>query len=133
VNGGLLANDQDIDSSALTVSVLDGPDHGTLTLNPDGSFTYAADADVFDLLASGQNVDVSFTYTVTDGELSDTATASIEVTGNGGDNLIVNGTNKPDTIARTGEADETISAGNGTGRAAKITSKSFVSRCQMAL
>src|SRR5205085_790615 len=36
---GLLANDLDVDSSTLTVLLVGAPAHGTLTLNPDGSFT----------------------------------------------------------------------------------------------
>ena len=38
--GGLLANDFDSDSDALTASVTVAPAHGSLTLNADGSFSY---------------------------------------------------------------------------------------------
>ncbi|MDD9923032.1 MAG: Ig-like domain-containing protein, partial [Boseongicola sp.] len=37
---GILANDSDDDGDSLTVSLIDGPDSGTLTLNGDGSFQY---------------------------------------------------------------------------------------------
>ena len=37
---GLLRNDLDIDNAALTVQLVDGPQHGQVTVNPDGSFTY---------------------------------------------------------------------------------------------
>ena len=37
---GVLANDTDVDSTALTAALVGAPAHGTLTLNPDGSFTY---------------------------------------------------------------------------------------------
>ncbi len=35
---GVLANDSDIEGSALTAMLVDGPSHGSLTLNADGSF-----------------------------------------------------------------------------------------------
>jgi hypothetical protein len=37
---GVLANDTDADGDALAAEWLSGPDHGELTLNPDGSFFY---------------------------------------------------------------------------------------------
>ena len=40
---GLLANDSDPDGDPLTPVVISGPDHGTLNLNPDGSFLYSPD------------------------------------------------------------------------------------------
>jgi hypothetical protein len=39
-NGGVLVNDSDPDGDTLTASLVTGPAHGTLQLNPDGSFTY---------------------------------------------------------------------------------------------
>src|SRR5207237_6446740 len=35
---GVLANDADVDSATLTAALVAGPGHGTLTLNPNGSF-----------------------------------------------------------------------------------------------
>src|SRR5262249_13435913 len=66
---GVLANDTDMDGSTLTALLLGRPDHGTLTLNRDGSFTYrpAADfhgADSFTYVAS-DGTDVSNVATVT--------------------------------------------------------------------
>ncbi len=70
--GGVLANDSDADGDALTVSLASGPSHGSLTLNSDGSFTYAPEADFF-------GID-TFTYLVFDGiEYSAPATVSIVV------------------------------------------------------
>ncbi len=37
---GVLANDTDAESDPLTAVLVTGPTHGTLALNPDGSFTY---------------------------------------------------------------------------------------------
>ena len=37
---GLLANDSDADGDPLTSALVNGPSHGTLSLNNDGSFTY---------------------------------------------------------------------------------------------
>ena len=51
---------------------MDGPDHGTLLFNPDGTFTYTAEATY-----SGTD---SFTYRAADGEFqSNLATATINV------------------------------------------------------
>ena len=62
----------DIDSGSLSASVVSGPDHGTLELNPDGSFTYTPSADF--------NGSGSFTYKANDGSLdSNVATVTITV------------------------------------------------------
>jgi VCBS repeat-containing protein len=42
---GVLANDFDTAGGTLTATLVTGPDNGTLTLNADGSFTYAPEAD----------------------------------------------------------------------------------------
>ncbi|RVB37832.1 cadherin-like domain-containing protein, partial [Mesorhizobium sp. M7A.F.Ca.CA.001.06.1.1] len=43
----ILANDSDVDGDALTPVLVSEPTNGTLTLNPDGSFTYAPKANFF--------------------------------------------------------------------------------------
>ncbi len=69
---GVLANDSDVDSTALTVVPMTGAAHGTLNLHPDGSFTYTP--------ATGFVGTDSFTYAVSDGTLqSNIATATITV------------------------------------------------------
>jgi VCBS repeat-containing protein len=71
--GGLLSNDSDPEGSSLTAALGTGPANGTVTLNPDGTFVYTPNADFF-----GED---SFTYTVSDGELSSEAiTVTISVT-----------------------------------------------------
>ncbi len=69
---GVLANDTDGDGDPLTVQLVSGPSHGSLTLNPDGSFTYTPN--------SNFNGEDSFTYRVSDGNLdSNVATVTITV------------------------------------------------------
>jgi VCBS repeat-containing protein len=70
---GVLANDGDPDGTQLSAVLVSGPSRGTLTLNPDGSFTYTPAADV-----SGGD---SFTYRASDGTLtSGPATVTLTVT-----------------------------------------------------
>ena len=70
---GVLANDTDQDSDALTAIMASGPTHGTVDLNADGSFVYAPNP--------GYLGSDSFTYEATDGQAnSNVATVSISVT-----------------------------------------------------
>lgn len=71
IGTGVLSNDSDADGDALTATVVDQPDNGSLILNDDGSFTYGPD----DNFAGTDQ----FTYETTDGEFSDNATATIVV------------------------------------------------------
>ena len=68
---GVLANDSDADSAALTAVLVTGPAHGTLSLNANGSFTYTP--------AAGFAGSDAFTYGATDGQRTTNATVSIEV------------------------------------------------------
>ena len=69
---GVLANDGDGDGDPLTAVLMDGPAHGTLALNPDGSFTYAP--------AANFNGSDAFTYKASDGSpTSNLATVTITV------------------------------------------------------
>lgn len=59
---GVLQNDSDPNGDEIIAELDDKPDHGTLVLNPDGSFTYTADtgflgADIFRYRASDGSVD----------------------------------------------------------------------------
>jgi large repetitive protein len=69
---GVLGNDTDSDSTALTVALVGSTSNGTLTLNADGSFTYTP--------AANFNGSDSFTYRASDGANSSTlATVTINV------------------------------------------------------
>ncbi|TLN27923.1 tandem-95 repeat protein, partial [bacterium] len=61
---GLLANDTDADGDSLTAVWVSDPQHGTLTLNADGSFSY--------LPAANWNGEDSFSYQASDGGLLST-------------------------------------------------------------
>jgi YD repeat-containing protein/VCBS repeat-containing protein len=70
---GVLANDRDPDGDPLTAQLVAAPAHGSLTLNADGSFSYAP--------AAGYVGTDSFTYQANDGVgTSGTATVSLSVT-----------------------------------------------------
>ncbi|MDP1835615.1 MAG: Ig-like domain-containing protein [Chlamydiales bacterium] len=71
ITGSVLANDSDPDGDALSATVDVGPAHGVVILNPDGSFTYTPDA--------AYNGSDSFTYILTDGIATSTATVSLNV------------------------------------------------------
>ena len=69
----VLANDHDADGNALTAVVTQGPVHGALTKNADGTFTYTPDANF--------NGTDSFSYRANDGALdSEPAWVTINVT-----------------------------------------------------
>ncbi len=69
----MLGNDHDTDGDQLTAIVVNGPDHGTAVLEPDGSFSYGPAADY-----SGAD---TFSYVANDGGQSSTVTlVNIDVT-----------------------------------------------------
>lgn len=70
---GLLANDSDADGDQLEPVLVEAPQHGTLTINPNGSFLYSPDPDY--------NGADSFTYAASDSLLQgNTATVTLEIT-----------------------------------------------------
>ncbi len=94
------ADDTDADGETLTISEVrtgqvegggkGGPakvgttlkgTYGTLTLNADGSYTYAADQDAANALKRGDSAIDYFNYTVTDGERTDTGVIAFTVEG----------------------------------------------------
>ncbi|NTU57871.1 MAG: tandem-95 repeat protein, partial [Chlorobiaceae bacterium] len=70
---GVLSNDSDIEGSSLTVTGFGTASHGTVTVNPDGSFVYVPNGNY--------NGTDTFTYTVSDGALISTGTATVTITG----------------------------------------------------
>jgi VCBS repeat-containing protein len=75
---GVLSNDTDADNDTLTAELVDYVDHGTLTLNPDGSFSYTPNADY-----DGED---SFTYKANDGT-DDSNEATVNITINPGNDV----------------------------------------------
>ena len=53
--------------------------YGTLTVNADGSYSYAADQDAATSLSEGSSVTDVFNYTVSDGTATDTGLITITV------------------------------------------------------
>jgi sugar lactone lactonase YvrE len=70
---GVLGNDSDPDNDPLTAVLFDDVDHGALTLNSDGSFTY--------MPAAGYSGPDSFTYMANDGS-ADSNVATVDITVN---------------------------------------------------
>ena len=91
----LLANDTDVDGDTLSITAVsedvvdaEGNVVGTATQNDDGNIVFTP-GDGLDTLAEGENKDVSFTYTVSDGQGgTDTATATVNVAGTNDQALI---------------------------------------------
>src|SRR4030095_7824860 len=74
VTPGVLANDSDVDGDALTAVLVSQPTHGSLTLNPNGSFSYVP--------AANYNGTDSYTYKANDGQAdSGIATVTITISG----------------------------------------------------
>src|SRR5262245_47422302 len=96
VVAGLLLNDT---GYSLSAALFSGPYYGTVSVNTDGSFSYTPSGDF-----NGQD---SFSYTLTNGYLSDTATAIITVNPVN-DAPVLSGSNNFSTIS----ADQTSNAGN---------------------
>jgi len=82
---GVLEGDTDVDGDTLTVVEFDAVSAygATVTVNPDGSFTYdPAGAAALQSLTASDVVDDTFTYRATDGSLvSNVATVTVRVTG----------------------------------------------------
>ncbi len=67
----LLGNDSDVDGDDLSIESVTQGSNGTVDINSDGTVAYTPNADF-----SGSD---NFTYEVSDGELTDTATVSVDV------------------------------------------------------
>ncbi|GAB5389663.1 MAG: hypothetical protein Alpg2KO_26310 [Alphaproteobacteria bacterium] len=71
VQGNVLDNDSDPDGDPLSVTLIGNVENGRLSLRSDGQFTYTPDRDF-----AGAD---SFTYRVSDGDMTGTATVSITI------------------------------------------------------
>jgi VCBS repeat-containing protein len=96
---GLLANDSDPDNNALTAVKIGDPAHGTVVVNPNGSYVYTPEANY--------NGPDSFTYAANNGS-GNSNTATVSITVNPVDEPITGG----ETPSGGGE---TPSGGGGTG------------------
>ena len=85
--------------------------YGTLTIGADGSYTYVADQSAADDLDASDTATDVFTYTLSDGSATDTATLTITVTGINDDPVAVNDTdsvNEDATVIKTGSQDDVM-------------------------
>ena len=125
VTGNLLGNDSDPDAGdVLTVlsvggSMLTGATtiagrYGTLTVSPDGHYTYVADADVVDAYASGTVLGESFVYAIGDGHGGlATSTLSVTVLTDAHDTVITTLGNGADNFAGVFANDDVVTGGRG--------------------
>ncbi|HEY8604778.1 Ig-like domain-containing protein, partial [Tsuneonella suprasediminis] len=74
VNGSVAGNDSTTSGGDLTFEKASDPSHGTVVVNPDGTYTYTPDANY--------NGPDSFTYTVTDPASGETLTRTVDITVN---------------------------------------------------
>jgi VCBS repeat-containing protein len=111
----VLANDKDVDGDALAIVLGSAKSAlGASLVLDHGQVRYVADADSFDLLAAGQSVTDTFTYTADDGHGGRSAPVTVTVTvREGGDNQVISGSNKSSTFVDTAGHDTTYNAGNG--------------------
>jgi len=72
-NIDVLSNDSDVENDPLSIVGTPMAEHGTVTVNPDGTLNYTPDPDYF-----GSDV---ITYTVTDGSDQATSTVAVSVAG----------------------------------------------------
>ncbi|MCA9247755.1 MAG: tandem-95 repeat protein, partial [Planctomycetales bacterium] len=81
---GVLANDSDPEGDAISVVSSDTTSTmgATVTVNADGSFTYdPSQSSALNSLNTNESATDSFTYTISDGDETDTATVTVLVTG----------------------------------------------------
>ena len=102
---GVLGNDTDIENDPLSAMLASGPAHGSLVLNPDGSFSYAPDADY-----SGMD---TFSYHANDGQ-ADSNDAMVQITVTAGEVArTVYGSHHADLFIDTANFATTYWAGTG--------------------
>lgn len=100
---GVLTNDTDAQNDPLTAILNTPPAHGSVTLDPDGGFTYTPDTDY-----SGGD---SFTYHANDGELdSNVVTVTLSVISPTVDDLLVNGSFENNYSGWTATGNQSVQA-----------------------
>jgi VCBS repeat-containing protein len=115
VTTGLLANDSDVDGPSISISQVNGSafvagsavtlaSGATVTVQASGAYLYNPNG-AFEVLRPGQTDTDSFTYTISDGSLTDTATVTITIEGRNEVPIAGN-----DTLSMTGNTPITITA-----------------------
>jgi VCBS repeat-containing protein len=115
VSINVLANDSDVDGDTISILLAGAKsDLGASISIVNGQVRYSADADSFDLLATGQSVTDRFVYTVSDGRGGVSAPIAVTVTvGEARDGQVLEGTNKADSFIDAAGRDTTYSGDNG--------------------
>ncbi|MGK7941086.1 MAG: Ig-like domain-containing protein, partial [Crocosphaera sp.] len=91
INENFVSNDEDLDNDPLNITEINGSmftedtpiplaSGALLTINNDGTFSYNPN-NKFDNLLTGQTATDSFTYTISDGEDTDTAIVNLTING----------------------------------------------------
>ena len=95
----VLFNDTDPEGDPLTVTAIDTAGTlGIVTNNGDGTFDYDPNGQ-FESLSNGESATDTFSYTISDGSLTDTGTVTIAITGLA---ELINGTNLDDSLTGSG-------------------------------
>ena len=93
ITGSVASNDSDPDDEPLAVTLVDGSGanvgtpivstYGTLVLNSNGTYSYTLDNahQLVDALGDGDSLIESFSYTISDGDLTASATLTITILG----------------------------------------------------
>ncbi|MEM9271740.1 MAG: cadherin-like domain-containing protein [Cyanobacteria bacterium P01_F01_bin.143] len=98
----ILTNDTDPDGDLLSITAIDTTGTlGIVTNNGDGTFDYDPNGQ-FESLSNGESAIDTFSYTISDGSLTDTGTVTIEIAGLG---ELINGTNLDDSLTGSGNQD----------------------------
>ncbi len=125
VNISVLANDSDPDSNALTVTNVNGSlvivgtpitlsSGALLTLNADNTFTYDPNAQ-FETLAVDETASDSFTYTISDGSFTSTASVNLTINGVNDAPTLISFINLSDLNGSNGFVINGIDAGDYSG------------------
>ena len=107
-NLALLANDT-FENAGRAITAVSAASHGTAVINNNGTPGDATDDFVVYTPTAGYTGADSFTYTVTSGGVTETATVNVNVAAIG---QVINGGNGNDTLTGT-TGDDTINGGNG--------------------